>query len=109
MGEEVVIGPVHANPAAVGDHVGLREGRQHRANRPPERLKPGAMFGTGHPGQHVQAAAQLLHVLPHLMRLQAAACGHGQAEQPAPGIEPLAAVARQPVDDVTTCRVTLGE
>ena len=108
-GEQIVVRPVHADPAAVSDHVSLRQRREHRANRAPQTLQPGTMLSAGHPGQHIQAAAQFLHVLPHLMRLQAAAGGHRQAEQPAAGVEPLAIAARQAVDEVTAGRITLGE
>ncbi len=100
---------VRADPAAVGDHVSLRERAERRAQRSPEGIQASPLLGVGHPGQHVEAAAQPLRVLPDLMRLQPAARRDGQAQQPAPGIQRLAVGAGQPVDQVPARRVALGQ
>ena len=108
-GQQVVVAALGPDPAAVGDHVGVGHARQRRADLPPQRVQAGALLGVGYADQHVQAAAQLLRVLPDLPRLQAPARGDGQAEQPAPRVEPAAVGRRQPVDQVAAGRVALGE
>ena len=52
---------------------------------------------------------QLLHVLPDLLRLHAAAGDDGQAEHPAPRVEVAAAHGREPVHEVAAGRVALGQ
>ncbi len=76
-GQQVVVGAVRPETAAVRDHVGLRQPGQHAAHRPPERFQPGSLLRGGHPEQHVQAAAEFLGVGPELGGLQITARGHG--------------------------------
>ncbi len=109
LGEQVVERAVGAEPPAVRDHVRLRHGRKRLADRAPEQAQPGALFRVGHPGQHVEAAVQLLHVFPDLLRLHAAPGDHGQAEHPAPRVEMAATHGREAVHEVPARRVALGQ
>jgi hypothetical protein len=109
VGQQVVVRPIRAEPAAVRDHVGLRQPGQYAADRRPQRFQASSLLRAGHPEQHIQAAAQLLRVRPELGGLQITPGGHGQAEQPAPRVEAAAAFARQPVDEVAARGVALSE
>ena len=88
VGQQVVVGAVRAEAAAVRDHVGLGQSRQQAADRPPQWFQPRPLFRGGHPEQHVQAAAELLRMRPELGGLKVAAGGHAQAEQAAARVEP---------------------
>ena len=77
VGQQAVVGPVRAEPAAVRDHVGLRQPGQCAADRPPQRFQPSPLLCAGHPEEHIQAAAQLLCVRPELGGLQITAGGDG--------------------------------
>ena len=109
LDEQVVERAVRAEPPAVGDHVRLRQRGQRLADRAPEQAQPGALLRVGHAGQHVEAAVQLLHVLPDLLRLHAAPGDDGQAEHSAPGVEVTTAGRGEPVDEVPSGLVALGQ
>jgi hypothetical protein len=109
LGEQVVYRTIDPNPPAVGDHVGLRHSSEQPAYRSPEQLQARALFGVAYTGENVESAVQLLGVLPYLVRLQAAACGHGQAQQSPARVEPTAVGCRQPVHQIPAGRVALGQ
>ena len=109
LDEQVVERAVRAEPAAVSDDVRLRQRGQRLADRAPEQAQAGALLRVGHAGQHVEAAVQLLHMLPDLLRLHAAPGDHGQAEHSAPGVEVTAAGRGEAVDEVPSGLIALGQ
>ena len=107
--KQVVDRAIEPEPPAVGDHVGLGHAGEGFPDGAPEQFEAGALLGAADAGQEVQAAVQLLGVLPDLVRLDAPAGGHRQAQQPTVRVQAAAVHRRKAVGKIASGRVTLSE